>query len=143
MDIGSRLRGERERLQLTQTQLAKIASASKHAQIKWEKGEAYPNAAVLSAWAEIGMDVLYVVTGERANVPTSAHLPPKEQMIMDAYRAGTPEQQEFILKAALGFSGTKAPGKTVLQRAKKVKGVMMAGDVIINARGNKKNDDDQ
>ncbi len=66
MNIGRRLKDERERLGMSQTEFAAIAGASKHAQINWEKGDATPNANALAAWAEKGLDVLYVVTGSRS-----------------------------------------------------------------------------
>lgn len=66
MDLPTRLKEERERLGFSQTKFAAIADASKHAQINWEKGAASPNAAALAAWASVGLDVLYVVTGERS-----------------------------------------------------------------------------
>lgn len=71
MNLGSRLKTERERLGFSQTDFAALAGASKHSQINWEKGAAAPNATVLAAWAAHGMDVLYVVTGQRSNRQTS------------------------------------------------------------------------
>lgn len=66
MNLGGRLKAERERLGLSQTDFAALAGASKHAQINWEKGVAAPNATALAAWSEAGLDVLYVVTGQRS-----------------------------------------------------------------------------
>jgi transcriptional regulator with XRE-family HTH domain len=63
MDLGDRLKSERERLGYSQTSFAALAKASKHAQINWEKGIASPNAAALRAWADAGLDVLYLLTG--------------------------------------------------------------------------------
>ena len=81
MNLGGRLKAERERLGYSQTDFAALAGASKHSQINWEKGTAAPNATVLTAWAEHGLDVLYVVTGARglivtneSNAQTSAYL---------------------------------------------------------------------
>lgn len=65
MDLQERLKAERERLGFNQTDFAAVAGASKHAQINWEKGATTPNAAALAAWAERGLDVLFVVTGQR------------------------------------------------------------------------------
>lgn len=67
MNLGARLKAERERLGLNQTDFAAVAGASKHAQINWEKGAAAPNATALEAWERLGLDVLYVVTGKRAS----------------------------------------------------------------------------
>jgi transcriptional regulator with XRE-family HTH domain len=63
--LGERLREERLRLGYNQTDMAALVGASKHAQINWEKGSTSPNAADLGAWSEHGLDIAYVVTGER------------------------------------------------------------------------------
>lgn len=65
MTIGKRLKEERERLHLTQTSLGDIGGMGKTTVIAWERGTAFPNAEFLSAAASFGMDVYYVITGER------------------------------------------------------------------------------
>lgn len=65
--IGSRLKEERLRLNLTQTDLASAAGVSKGAQIAWEKGTTTPPAAVLVAYAERGVDLDYVLLGRRSD----------------------------------------------------------------------------
>lgn len=65
MGIGERLKEERERLGLNQTAFAALAGASKNTQYNYEKGERSPDAAYLAAAAQAGVDLLYVVTGER------------------------------------------------------------------------------
>jgi len=69
MNLGERLKEERERLGHSQTAFAALVGATKHSQINWEKGTAFPNAAALSTWAEAGLDVTYVVTGQRNAIP--------------------------------------------------------------------------
>lgn len=64
MTIGERINKERKRLGYSQPAFAAIAGASKGSQIAWEKGTAYPNAAALADWGEIGVDVTYILTGE-------------------------------------------------------------------------------
>jgi|GEM_PF-676775 len=64
MNLGERLKIERQRLGMTQTEFAQEAGASKHSQINWEKGVGTPNAAALSAWEKIGVDVMFVITGQ-------------------------------------------------------------------------------
>lgn len=65
--IGDRLREERERLGFSQTAFAELAAASRRSQIDWEKKEGpTPNADHLERWATNGADVLYIITGRRA-----------------------------------------------------------------------------
>lgn len=69
MGIGDRLKEERERLGLNQTDFAALAGASKNTQYNYEKGERSPDANYLLAAAVQGVDVLYVLTGARAPAP--------------------------------------------------------------------------
>ncbi len=70
MVIGDRLKEERQRLGLNQSDFAAFAGVSKNSQLNYEKGERSPDAGYLAAIAEKGVDVLYVVTGKRT--PTAA-----------------------------------------------------------------------
>lgn len=65
MNIGDRLKEERERLGFSQFDFAALTGSSKGSQISWEKGRAFPNAEYLEAIAATGADILYIVTGER------------------------------------------------------------------------------
>ncbi|WKE65054.1 helix-turn-helix transcriptional regulator [Gallaecimonas kandeliae] len=63
--LGARLKEERERLGLTQPVFAAQADTKKGTVINWEKDASSPTAVQLAALAKIGVDVLYVVTGQR------------------------------------------------------------------------------
>lgn len=65
MTIGERLKEERLRLGLSQTELGAAGGKGKTTQINYEKGAGSPDAEYLAAAAEKGVDVLYVVTGRR------------------------------------------------------------------------------
>ncbi len=66
LEIGIRLREERERLGFSQQTFAEIGGASKRSQVEWEKGAQVPNAEFLAHIATRGADVSYIVTGARA-----------------------------------------------------------------------------
>lgn len=74
MTIGERLREERERLKLTQPAIAEAAGTTKQTQHAYETNRTPPKASYLSKVASLGIDVAYVVTGERlentASTPT-------------------------------------------------------------------------
>ena len=102
MNQGERIKEERERLGYNQTDFAALAGASKHSQINWEKGASFPNSMTLKAWADKGLDVLYVVTGQRS-VPSTAFpkvekISPDKQELMDAFDGMSPEQRRAILE---------------------------------------------
>lgn len=86
MGIGDRLKEERERLGLIQSEFAALAGASKNTQYNYEKGERSPDATYLAAIAAAGVDVLYVVTGARTLQPVEG-LSVAESEVLDNYRS--------------------------------------------------------
>ena len=85
--IGERLRGERARLGLSQVVIADACGVNRSTLATWEKGEQSPTAAVLSMMAGLGVDVLYVVTGERAPLGSGA-LSDEERQLVASYKKG-------------------------------------------------------
>ncbi|ENY4566698.1 helix-turn-helix domain-containing protein [Salmonella enterica subsp. enterica] len=71
--IGDRLREERERLGLSQDELATTASITRKTLYNYENGVRSPDAEALAVWNELGMDVYYVVTGMRLNSKESPY----------------------------------------------------------------------
>ncbi|MGL5026218.1 MAG: helix-turn-helix domain-containing protein [Shewanella oncorhynchi] len=63
--IANRLKDERQRLGLTQEGLAEIAGAKRRTLQDWERGLSSPTAVQLCAFSAIGVDVQYIITGQR------------------------------------------------------------------------------
>lgn len=96
--MGERPKEERERLELNQTQMGAVGGVKKLAQIDYEKGLRFPSADYLVALVGAGVDVMYVLTGERlANLALSAD----EQQLLAMYEAA-PLQKK--MKAVLLLS---------------------------------------
>lgn len=116
MNQGERIKKERERLGYNQTDFAALAGASKHSQINWEKGVSAPNSVVLKAWSDVGLDVLYVVIGQRSittpMVNQVENISPEKQELMDAFDDMTTEQRRAILEVGKVLSQPKS-GKLV------------------------------
>ena len=117
MNLNGRIKEERERLGYSQTAFAALAEASKHSQINWEKGTGTPTAAVLAAWAAHGLDVLYVVTGQRmGGAPMAPVAEPTQQLsrralaVAQNYEA-TSEEGKKIIEAAAFAAAQPAPGR--------------------------------
>lgn len=103
MGFSERLKEERKRLKLNQTQLAALAGTTKNSQLNYEKGNVCPNAEYLAAIAAAGVDVQYVLTGQRSSEPV---LTPKERLLLAAWKAASPELQTAVLAVlATGQSG--------------------------------------
>ncbi|HFQ7463914.1 TPA: helix-turn-helix domain-containing protein [Pseudomonas aeruginosa] len=66
MELFERLREERMRLGMSQTAFGELGGVKVLAQRNYENGKRSPDANYLERLAEIGVDVLYVVTGKRA-----------------------------------------------------------------------------
>lgn len=64
-NFGIRLKSERERLKLTQEALAEAGGVKKLSQSKYENGERSPNSEYLERLASTGVDVAYLLTGQR------------------------------------------------------------------------------
>lgn len=68
MTFGARLKEERKRLKLTQTQLAELAGTTKSTQLLYEKETMRANSDYLAAIAKIGLDIAYILTGKHGGV---------------------------------------------------------------------------
>lgn len=107
MGTFSRIKEERERLGYNQVDFAALAGASRKSQIRWEQeGGTSPDADVLAAWAEVGADIQYIVTGIRS----SAALTDDELQLLELYR-GAPLAVRAAAVAALSAGST--PQQTV------------------------------
>jgi transcriptional regulator with XRE-family HTH domain len=89
-----RLVAERERLNLTQTDLRQLMEVSKGTQIRYESGETSPDAKYLARLLEAKFDVLYILTGQRS----PGALTEEQQILLCAYEAAP----GMLKNAALG-----------------------------------------
>lgn len=81
MTIGARLREERTRLGVSQTELAVACGIAKNTQLNYEKDERSPDAKYLTAAEALGMDVYYVLIGKRLPVSPDQLSPFEIEMI--------------------------------------------------------------
>jgi len=100
MSLGQRLKEERERLGLTIVAFADVAGAKKNTVIDWQKDVSSPPAVKLSALAEVGVDVLYVLTGQRSQAAPppepSITLNRKERAFWDMFKELDEQDQREI-----------------------------------------------
>lgn len=129
-NIGERLREERERLTFSQTALGAIGGVLKQAQLKYEKGERFPDAAYLNAIAKVGVDVLYIVTGTRS---TTA-LTPDENELLERYRGAPIAVKAAAVAALIGGSAPQAAPRYTVDFGNAKIGQSAAGDIVNKAR---------
>jgi len=63
--ISHRLREERLRLGMTQTEFGKVGGVLKHAQLNYESGLRHPDTNYIERIVSIGADAHYILTGRR------------------------------------------------------------------------------
>lgn len=101
VSIGDRLREERQRLDLNQTQMGESGGVTKKTQMLYEAGDRFPDAAYLAAVAKSGVNIGYVVTGEREGPPPIA-LTADEQVLLNGYRTLDGKTRKRVLAFILG-----------------------------------------
>lgn len=97
--IGERLKAERLRVTYSQVAFVDACEINRGTLSNWEKGDQTPSAAALGVMAKLGVDVLYVVTGQRAGEAEST-LAPVERELLQAWRQSS-EQGRALLSAAV------------------------------------------
>ena len=101
--IGLRLKQERLRLGLSQRAFGEVGGVEVNSQGKYESGKRLPKSDYLAAVAVLGVDLLYVLTGQSASVITA--LSNCESVVLGNYRALPKEDQATISRVILTISG--------------------------------------
>ncbi len=133
ISIGARLKEEREAMGKTQSDFAEIAAAAgvpgatRQSQAKYEKGIASPSAAYLSAIALRGVDVHYVLTGERDRA--QPRLTADEETMLGLFRDASKEVRNAALGALKGGSSATYEGSKQVFRGA-IKGDVAGRDIV-------------
>lgn len=102
LDIGGRLRAERERLALSQRALASRLLTTDRTIKKYEANETSIRAVELLQFSALGADVLYIVTGERLPIGCSESrtaYSPAERLAEVIFDLKLSEEDAELLKA--------------------------------------------
>ena len=94
-----RLKEERKRLLLSQTDFGDSCGVTKQAQIRYEKGIRQPDSEYLENAYKTGVDVSYLITGIRTQ---PVELPSDEAFLLDSFRSLNNEQKKMTLQFLLG-----------------------------------------
>ncbi|RLM23645.1 hypothetical protein BIY29_10100 [Brenneria alni] len=108
--FGDRLKAERERLGMNQTDFAELAGTTRKSQFNYESNLRRPDADYLAAVAAAGVDVLYVLTGQRS-MPVESQLSTEQQRLLEAFNTMTPEQKKTVLDVGRLLTQPKPDGK--------------------------------
>ena len=106
-----RLKEAREELGLSQQAFAERCGIAARSQRNYESGERSPDSVYLAALVEMGVDVLYLLTGDRTGGRFA--LDAAEQTLIDSYRRCKPAARvQLIQSAALLSAGLDAAART-------------------------------
>lgn len=104
----TRLRQERKRLGLKGGELADIGGVSAVSQSSYENGKQVPGATYLAAIAAVGVDVMYLLTGERSG---DFPLTEEDRTLLFLYHKATPALRQAALAALVGGMGAVHVGR--------------------------------
>ena len=107
MSSGQRLREERERLGFSQNDFAALVPVTRKTMFNWESGAGHVATEALAVWARSGLDVLYVVTGERLPIPR-AEPGLRQQALLKLFDAADEDGRRVIEASAAQVAGRPA-----------------------------------
>lgn len=103
--IGEILKEERQRLGMNQEDFAAVGGLKRRAQTLYEQNERAPDALYLRALAGIGVDVHYVLTGERLQSAVTSD----ERELLDGYRSMDVRGKAGVLGMIGGMRSPTSP----------------------------------
>ncbi|WFQ80019.1 helix-turn-helix transcriptional regulator [Xenorhabdus sp. SF857] len=109
MQICDRLRTEREKLGLTQSEVAKMCGVAFRTYCDYEAGKTEPKASFFSKFSEIGADVMFILTGQRI---IQGEISMEEQALIEHYRAMSDESRANMRAVGSAFAQS-TPDKQV------------------------------
>lgn len=98
-ELGARLKAERERLGLSQEDMAQKCGVSRPTQYRYETGRGVPDSAYFNAAAGIGVNVQLVLAGKGT---LQVKLTPRETALIDMFRLSPPAVQNAVAQLLKG-----------------------------------------
>lgn len=90
---------------MTIQQFAEASGAKKNTVIDWQKDLSSPPAAKLAPLVSVGIDVLYIIAGQRSQAVLPEN--PRESALLDNYRHCREEDRAAIDRVALNAASAK------------------------------------
>lgn len=109
--VGERLKEERERLGLNQTEFGALLGVSRGTQKNYELGANSLDLRYVSALEESGVDAAFVLTGKKST-PLGQMFTPTEEEMIEQFRSIPPEDQRAIRRFLKAMADDAAKGPT-------------------------------
>lgn len=132
---GPRLKEERKRLGLSQQAMAVAVGISREMWAKYEAG-AEPGANALALACAAGVDIVYILTGQRSFTPPPA-LSADERYLLDRYRSSPQPLKDAALRVLLGGAAPKQAqqmNSVKISGNGSIGGSVSGGDLVIRGR---------
>jgi transcriptional regulator with XRE-family HTH domain len=100
VSFGMRLREERKRRKLSQEAFGTLGGVHYNSQSSYEKGASEPSATYFAGLAAAGVDVHWLLTGQRSTGTLDEDL----SVVVDAFTPLSHEQRDAILRIIRAFS---------------------------------------
>ena len=133
MGFSKRLVEERKRLKIKQKEMAEKVGVHINSQLDYEKGRVPAFVAYLEQIAEMGVDVQYVLTGQRSAEPV---LTPEEKNLLDAWQNAPQAVRAAALAALQAGAKKEKPTRTIRMGNVKNDGKMAIVNGDINGNVN-------
>jgi transcriptional regulator with XRE-family HTH domain len=101
--VGDRLRDERERLGLNQTDFGQKVGVSRGTQKAYELGANSPDLRYVAALQSIGADIEYILTGERPG-PSAEELTPLDKQLLSKFLILPDADKQTVLRVVAGMA---------------------------------------
>lgn len=95
-EFNKRLKEERKRLGLKQDEICTVTGVSRNTQSRYELGDRFPDIKYLAAISDLGVDILYVITGRKDNFNSD------ELELLSLFRATSLENKSLAVQALKG-----------------------------------------
>lgn len=142
--IGARLREERERLGFSQAAFGQLADIALRTEQDWERGVSSVRADFLSVVAGHGVDVCYVLTGERASARLS--LDPMRRAVLDSFDRCSPDKQveavQYLALLVAGVNPSTSGGVTSASTTTKATVSKSILGVAVSSVGRRRKEED-
>jgi transcriptional regulator with XRE-family HTH domain len=124
--FGIRLKQERQRLQMSQEDIATVGGVKRRAQISYEQEERVPDVAYMVALSHAGVDIDYVMLG----TPSANTLSPDESELLIGYRKLDVRGKARVLGVIEGVAAPTQPAARMQNVVFQGKvGQQIAGDI--------------
>lgn len=108
--FGGRLKEARKAAGWSQAEAAEVAGVSREYWGRCERGASIPGGEALSALAQRGYDVLYVLTGERSGAHPAHDA--AEQVLLDSYRRCNAQARQHLIQTAALLAAGMPPASS-------------------------------